>query len=135
MTRESATPFALFSAFTTTQSKETNEARTQFLARQLNALGVDWSNVTGSYKGAEEVSFLALLPGGDGSDEFWRILKLLKAYEQESLLYVDGQRCATLVYADGHSVKVGRFFAVPEPIALAGDGWTRDLAGTYYAVG
>lgn len=135
MTRESTIPFALFSAYLTSLDSVENERRTQFLAQQLTAAEVDWSNVTGAYKGSHEVSFLALLPNGDDSYAFRTVERLCRAYGQESLLYVDGQRQATLYYLDGRVEPIGVFHAVTEVDALERDGWTRDLAGTYYAVG
>ena len=128
-------PFALFSGSLADKSAAENLGRTEFLGRELTAAGIEWTPVLGAYKGVKEQSFLALLPQGDDSHDFDAVLRLAKTYGQESILYVDAQRLASLHYmADDADVEfVGQFGEAAEADALAQDGYTF-FAGHYYTV-
>lgn len=128
-------PFALFSGSLADKSAAENRGRTEFLGRELTAAGLEWTPVLGAYKGVSEQSFLVLLPQGDDSHDFDTVMRLAKTYGQESALYVDSARFASLHYtADEADIEfVGQFGEATEADALAQDGYTL-FDGRYYTV-
>lgn len=128
-------PFAVFSGSLADKSIAENIGRVDFLQRELVTAGLDSTPVLGSYKGVRENSVLVLLPDGDDSAAFDVVFRLAKLYGQESILYVDSARLASLHYtADEADVEfVGQFGEATETDAFAKDGWTY-LDGRYYTV-
>jgi hypothetical protein len=113
-------------ARTPAQDRE-NVARTNELHRQLNARGITFVPALGSYKGVEERSVCALVYDSDDYD--W-LLQLAARYGQESVLVVDLNRVARLVYMAGGVERIGMMERVPEHVARERDGWTRTRAST-----
>lgn len=128
------TPFAIFSAQLAGLDPAVNAGRNDFLRRELQHTGLDFQAVLGSYKGVEEQSFLVLLPHGDFGSDFVVVERLSRKWEQESFLFVDGQRQSSLHYSDGRVEMVGVFSPVTRGEAAQLDGWTQDAYGSFYAV-
>lgn len=137
----SHTPFVIFSAELASWSPAVNASRTEFLKRQLEARGLDFAPVLGSYKGVKEHSFIVLAP--ESSSAFDQCVSIARHWGQESILSVDANRHATLVYlsatgAEGSPIarleSIGTFRAVSSTEAAQLDGWTQDEHGAFYAV-
>jgi hypothetical protein len=93
-------PFVVFSAEKAGFSADVNAWRTQSAEFQLRNMAgkPDFIFVEGKYKNSCETSFLVLLPQGDATYAFHQLLRLASRWGQESVLYVDANRQATLVY-------------------------------------
>lgn len=136
MSRNTETPFVVFSAERHELPAEQNGARHDFLVRQLSAAGLSFdASLRGRYKGSQERSILVLIPEGDGSQEFSTVLRIARAFQQESVLYVDGEREACLRYLDGEGrwEHIGHWSRVSEAEAQARDSYT-EARGAFYAV-
>lgn len=92
--------------------------------------------VVGSYKGEKEQSYM--LPA---SDFYVRGLpEVCARHEQESVLYLDGQRGAWLRFAPEYGESgqkyLGQWREVPEAVAASRDAWTYDpQSGRFYVAG
>ena len=133
------TPFYILSAERSNISQEFNAARTRQLAEQLTARGLDFAPVTGSYQGATESLFIVL----DDADAHGDTLaQLARRYGQESILAVDANRNAELIYINQgiggndtlRAEPIGRWAAISAERAPEFDGWTLDARGNYYTV-
>jgi hypothetical protein len=83
----------------------------------------------GCYKGEVERSYILEVNGKDLTD----ILAFSKEYNQESILYLDNQRLATLIYSMDNMVSLGLFKGVSEAHAKSKDAYTfNPLTLTYY---
>jgi hypothetical protein len=61
------------------------------------------------------------------------ILAFAKEYNQESILYLDNQRLATLIYSMNNMVSLGLFKGVSEAHAKSKDAYTfNPITNTYY---
>lgn len=111
-----------------------NVARTDRLIVDLHRLGLMAKPVVGVYQGTRETSFVVAVPD---ETALVRACALATLAEQESVLYIDADRTATLLYlATGARVDLGRFRAVSESEARAADAYTFDpLTDTYYRAG
>lgn len=94
----SKTPFTIISAKLPRYSDEANAARTRALESQLRGRNLNFLPVQGCYKGQRERSFLVLCDGLDTERgrAFNLCALLAERYGQESILYVDGGRYASL---------------------------------------
>jgi hypothetical protein len=120
--------FVIFSAERSDRSPELNAIYTAQLSEQLAWRGLYHYRVIGSYKGAQENSFVVYAEPDD-------ILTLAKRYGQESVLAVDSARLATLIYVDsGKHEPLGVFGQIDADYAKTLDAWTLTPDGTYYAV-
>lgn len=127
------TPFYLISAALAGDSAREAAERTSTLATQLRSLGFAVDNVTGCYKGQTEPS-LIVIPWPDyNSAAEADVLRLARVWGQESVLAVDANRQATLLYADGTREPLGAFVPAAESKALKHDAWT-ERNGRYYVV-
>ncbi len=97
----------------------------------LLSLGLQFKPVVGRYKGVDEASWLVLI---DDNQDLERLKVQLKAHGQESYLWVNEDRQATLVYLDDASrIELGKFSAIEPNEALKHDNFTVDPAtGVYY---
>lgn len=127
-------PFAIFSAELAGESQKLNEARHAFLVRQLDNSGqaID-DSLQGCYKGSRERSVLVLLPLGEDSWQFTQVMNLAKAFQQESVLFVDANRAASLHYTDGRVEFIGQWTAITADDSLWFDSYT-EAHGSHYAV-
>lgn len=82
-------PFIVLSSDRADNSPEVNKERRILLEHQLAARGLDFKQVTGVYKGLQEVSYIVLTPK-DGDEH--ACLQLARRYGQESVLLVDANR-------------------------------------------
>ncbi len=86
-------------------------------------LGYEYTSTAmiGSYKGEQNPSYIIELTHKTQED----VTSFARANNQESILYLDNERRATLVFSDGLiNVPLGMFKAVPKTIALESDNWT-----------
>ena len=94
-------------------------------------LGYDYERppLDGCYKGEVERSYILEV----GSVGLFGILAFAKEYNQESILYLDNQRLATLVYSMDNMVSLGLFKGVSEDHAKSKDAYTfNPITNTYY---
>lgn len=121
---------------------ETNQTKPSFIIMALNtdkdstilkAHGiVRFKAVQGSYKGELETSYVIPFTT---LETYQKALFLAKQYNQESILVVDINRDAELIYIDNSKTdKLGKFQCVSKYEALAQDSWTKDVEKEYYYV-
>ena len=131
------TPFLILSAERADLDPEVNAERTSNLRAQLAARDLAYTEVTGSYKGHTEASFLVLLESGDGGYPFDLLLSLARRYGQESVLSVDANRRATLhtlASGIGHTdTALGQWAPISAERAEHLDSWTRDGRDNYWS--
>lgn len=120
----------LISAERSNKTKEQNEANTAALEYSLNNLGFYYEKVKGMYKGTSESRFMIL--GIQSDTDMAKIQGLADIFEQDSILNVDHNRNATLVYKDKGSESIGRWTKVSTIEGL--DGYTVLDDGTIFAV-
>jgi len=89
------TPFVIFTSDRAELQPVENDARRALLEKQLHARGLSFKAVDGVYKGTTEKAFLVLLDDARHEDV---CLELARRNQQESVLYVDANRVATLLY-------------------------------------
>lgn len=127
-------PFIIMSAELSALSTEENAHRSEALSAWLDAKGWAHKPVIGSYKGSEEIA--VVIPVTDSEHEA-ALYRLAKAYGQESVLYVDANRYATLIYVQtGKLAGLGMFRKVSELDARQREAYTHDIMeGAYYVAG
>jgi hypothetical protein len=127
-------PFYIVSAELAELDETCNNARSATLAAQLRKLGYAIADVTGCYKGRTERAFLVL---DDRPNLEWchaDVLRLARTYCQESILAVDANRRARLIWCKtGFFESIGNWKGASESNAKARDAWTA-RAGHYYIV-
>ena len=126
-------PFFILSAETDIHSTNENAYRTGMLNRQVRKLGLATAKCRGVYKGRAEASILVIDETPHNDDCFNAVLRLARTYAQKSILAVDANRNANLVYTDERrgSESLGRFISVPKEVAKAQESYT-ERAGRYY---
>ena len=88
----------------------------------LEAKDIKYIPCLGSYRGQQENSYVI------NYKYFDKIAPLLYSCNQESVMILDNQRNASLVYLKDKKVEyLGRWFEVSEKMAKAEDAWTQDL--------
>jgi hypothetical protein len=99
----------------------------------LGAAGIAFAPARGSYNGTEEDSWICL---ARDPDEIARILRIARAWSQESILYIDEQREADLYYLEsGNLETLGKLEHVTELEARMRSNWTQCLiTGQYFTV-
>lgn len=130
------TPFTILSASRSELTAELNAERSDLLERQLAARDLSFKRVEGSYKGEREISFLVLTPD-DRAESL--VLRLARRYGQESVLHVDANRYAALLFLhpdvggpDVSSVSgVGFWRSAAQAEAESLEAYTRDGADYY----
>ena len=86
-------------------------------------------SLVGCYKGQDERSYIIDAVDNSLDD----ILTFAKQYNQESILYLDNQRLATLIFDKDNSVSLGKFKGVSESNATSRDAYTYNPStNTYY---
>ncbi|MCI0564675.1 MAG: hypothetical protein MN733_39915 [Nitrososphaera sp.] len=103
MTKARPYNLVLLSAERSDVSDNQNAQRAQALLHTLIALGFDYQEAEGQYEGKEEKSFAVKLypPIEEELDKLKRIA--FNVFLQDSILVVDTQDRASLLYNDGHS--------------------------------
>lgn len=129
-------PFIVLSSDRASNSAELNAAERDLFERQLRARNLDFKQVDGVYKGTRETSYVVLTPTtGDEQNA----ISLARRYGQESVLLVDANRYATLVFLNpgqgGPHIKelkgVGHWRATDRTEAETQDSYTQDGEAYY----
>ena len=128
-------PFYIISAESTNRGKVDNDRASEALLHQFALKELPSKEVVGCYKGTKERSFVVHCSQNDA-------LELAIHFQQESVLFVDQFRNASLLYTDPLRTPgeypiepIGRFEACTKEEALASDGYTQDPThDNYYHV-
>lgn len=130
------TPFYIVSGALAACDPQANKDRTDSLERWLRAEGFATVQVNGCYKGKREPAILVLddRPGNDLCES--AVIRLARQYDQESVLAVDSNRQARLIYCDGgHFETIGRWHAVGADTVINNPSASyTERAGQYYTV-
>lgn len=114
-------------------NKLSNELYSNELEIDLIKLGLPYKKVEGCYKGILEISFYVETP--NGLNDFVEIHDLARNYEQESVLNIDKNRKASLIFVNGGtSVSIGTFQQVSEYEAKQSGNYTYDPINKGYWV-
>lgn len=117
----------LISAELSSLSKEANHSRTVGLEAILSWKGYKFSKALGSYKGSLETSFVV-----DASEDIVNnLMDIAKTASQESILVVNEDRKATLLYCNGKSEVLGEMIHIEPSEAI--DSYTL-VNGNYFKV-
>jgi hypothetical protein len=127
-------PFLVISAERPEYSAPVNEWRTSSLRSQLESRDLQFAAVDGVYKGTAERSFVVFLPVENRDYVRSMLLGLGRRWGQESVLHVDANRGAELVYLDDRAPEeLGVWQTVPADEAANEDGFTYSPdADAYY---
>lgn len=118
-------PFVVISAERVEYTDAVNQWRTDSLASQLAARDLRFIPVDGVYKGRAEHSFLVFLPPDHAAYTLTMLRQLGKRWGQESVLHVDANRGAELLYTDGRGpIDLGQWQTVSATEAANADGYT-----------
>lgn len=112
-------------AFHIISAETKDNDRTLELLEDFKKDGIMSVEVEGCYKGVTERAFMVF----SITDKI--ALEYLKKYEQESALYIDNERSAYLLYADGVCIPYGQLKSVTETRAKASSGYTK-RNGSYF---
>lgn len=124
-------PLIIFSACESGAYASVNNAAHVSACRHLKLSSVWYGVAEGCYKGEREHSIIAEIH----SDADERIVRgLAESYNQETVLYVTGDRAARLETPQGeHVADVGKVTAVSRRVAQKHDAWTRlPVSDQYY---
>lgn len=114
------TPITFISAERSELSTSQNSTRTEELRYALEALNLQYQEVSGVYQGDSEDSFLVLTPGGTSGETWRELITLAKWFKQESILHVGSDRYGSLYYTDsGKWEGLGKFKELPKYQAAA----------------
>jgi hypothetical protein len=123
--REILKPVIIFSVFDHTKDSFDNLDNHNKIKDRLKARHIKFVETIGQYKGTKELSLVVDAVNVSG------VKNLMKLYNQESYLYLDQDRNATLVYNDRQE-SLGVFREVPE--SYEGDYTQNALGGPKFAV-
>ncbi len=114
--------FYLISAELSDKTSEENSNATEDLESYLTKVNMLFKPVTGVYKGVMEQSFLVLTINPYG------MISLAEQYGQESVLFVDGNREATLIFTDAETPPryVGKWTSIIASEAVRSENYTQD---------
>lgn len=125
-------PFIIMSAELAALDAHENAQRSEALSAWLDAKGYPHKPVIGSYKGSQEVSVVIPVQSLEHETELYR---LARAYGQESVLHVDANRYATLVYVKSSKLEgLGMFRLVSKDEATKRESFTHDIIEDHYYV-
>lgn len=127
-------PFVVISAERVEYDPPVNEWRTASLEHQLQARDLHYAPVDGVYQGKHERSFIVFLPPDHAAYTLTMLRQLGKRWGQESILHVDANRGAELLYLDGRDpIELGTWQTVTAADAANADGYTYSPdADAYY---
>ncbi len=126
------TPFYILSAARSDLDVHENAARSETLHAQLRAQGIAVAECTGCYHGTTESSLIVFdnTPGTLTVHD--TVMRLARVYGQESVLAIDANRAASLIYCDdGRLESLGILVNVSRADAEQCDAWT-ERAGQFY---
>lgn len=112
----------ILSAETGNATFEGNRQRTENLEACLNDLNLTFKRGTGVYKGTQETSFVVIV----NNETDIQVLKdfAFKSFAQDSILHVDSNQEAVLIYNDGTREQLGRLEQVSREVAIGRDSYT-----------
>lgn len=117
------TPFIIFSINQEGESESDNRNTHSAYALTFPTIGLPFKSLLGCYKGTCEESFLV----ADNSKNRAFVLGIARRHNQQSILIVDADRYAELLYLNlNTSQPIGKFVAVSKSHALQQDNWTFD---------
>lgn len=119
----------ILSAETKTESTESNNRRTNNLEACLGDLNLAARRATGVYNGTQETSFVVLINDQTDIDTLKDFA--FKSFGQESILHVDSNQEAVLIFNDGKTEGLGRLEQVSKEIATGRDNYTI-MGDSYY---
>lgn len=123
----------VFSVFRQDQNTQVNFRNHMLVSELLHADLLSFKELVGSYKGTLENSYMVFIPFERLPLAMEKIRKIAERYGQESMLYIDNENKAELLYLNGHVEKLGRFTSVPREEALKHESFSLDLStDTYY---
>ena len=139
--RDALQALAIVSAYRTDVPTSLNQWNHALLLERLRGCGIHCVECDGMYDGVQEKSVLVeLRPPLD----WGRVIQAGYAFSQESVLYIDKDRQATLVFlsqADAprlsaieREVPLGELVAVSPTKAQTLNAWTKTNDGQYYAI-
>ena len=113
-------PFVIISAEKYINTAEENKKNHLDLWSQLKVEGFSIKEVEGVYEGTIEKSILVVLNKRWLAVELATFINYAAIFNQESILFVDEERNASLIfpYNRENSEKLGKFIAVPKGIAI-----------------
>ena len=125
---ETKKPFVIISAENANESKEVNAKKHNELMAQLKKDKFSIKEVEGVYHGTKEKSILVVLNQKWLAVELATFKNYAAIFNQESILFVDGERNASLLfpYNKENSEKLGKFIAVSKGIAIQMSNYTFD---------
>ena len=119
-------PLYIFSAASTACGNAENKARHKMLRGQLRGYGLAIAECDGQYNGVNERSILVIDEKPVSLSTRGTVMRLARAWGQESILEVDANRSARLVFTNGNSAEsLGKFAAVTSQYAKHANAWTR----------
>tara|TARA_R110000765_G_scaffold412468_1_gene512120 strand:+ start:454 stop:879 length:426 start_codon:yes stop_codon:yes gene_type:complete len=119
--------FVIISAERFTNTIEENKKNHLDLWLQLKRDGFSIKEVEGVYQGTSEKSIIVILNKRWLAVELATFKNYAAIFDQESILFVDEERTASLIFTKGGlSEKLGKFIAVPKGIATQMSNYTFD---------
>ena len=130
------TPFYVVSGALSVYSPRINADRTNSLERWLRAEGFATVQVKGCYQGNREPAILVLDDRADNDVCEQAVLRLARQYDQKSVLAVDANRQARLIFCHfGNSRPIGQWRAVSAGHVMDNPSASyTERAGQYYTV-
>jgi len=120
-------PFVIISAERFTNTIEENKKNHLDLWLQLKRDGFSIKEVEGVYQGTVEKSIIVILNQRWLAVELATFKNYAAIFNQESILFVDEERNASLVFPKQvEAEKLGKFIAVPKGIAIQMSNYTFD---------
>lgn len=120
-------PFVIISAERFTNTIEENKKNHLDLWLQLKRDGFSIKEVEGVYQGTVEKSIIVILNKRWLAVELATFKNYALIFDQESILFVDEERNASLIFPQGGvSEKLGKFIAVTKGIATQMSNYTFD---------
>ena len=130
------TPFYIVSGALSVYNPRMNADRTDSLERWLRAKGFATVQVNGCYEGEREPAILVVddWPGNELCES--AVMRLARQYDQESILAVDSNRQARLIFCEFENTKaIGRWHAVNADTVMSNPSASyTERAGQYYTV-
>lgn len=110
-----------------------NDNRTRFLLGWLHCKGYSFKKVVGSYEGSQEISFLIDVDAN--TNDVGLLINMGERLEQDSVLLIDDQNQATLVFCkDKSELNLGTMIEVSEQVAKNQSNFTWDKELNKYYV-
>jgi hypothetical protein len=114
--------FYILSAYRPEFTEKENRLRSEQLFKQLERLGLKPIRAKGMYKGERELSFIVPYINTKTRERLFSIA--FSMYEQESVLFVDNDKSAYLIYLDNNVEHIGSWEQVDRETAESQDAYT-----------